>query len=231
MTAATTRPGATVRTPVCKAGLDGQPGGTHAGNWDVYEPAGGCHVRPRAAQGGSEQFAETRLTPRRSRSLTNQLPAGTEHTGEVDRSDQLVARPGARRSAVRWLLGMVLAGVFAMHVLSQPSAAGGHGMLMGLQSGQSTLIHSQDGSATGSMASTPPTTVMATPDNSMSSMAACCILFLVVGAAAALLALLVSVDARTAVMQRLLFSGLLDLSRRGPPGRRPPRISLCVLRV
>ncbi|MDQ6656936.1 MAG: hypothetical protein M3Z00_01660 [Actinomycetota bacterium] len=130
--------------------------------------------------------------------------------------------------AGRWLLiGLVLSGVVAMHVLSEPATSGGHGMMMDARLGQSApMMHDQDGGAAASMGSAVPQ-VMATDG----SMAACCILFLVAGAAAAMAAMLISIRARAAVVLRQLFAGVLDPSPRGPPGRRPPRISLCVQRV
>ncbi len=117
-----------------------------------------------------------------------------------------------------------------MHVLSEPSADGGHGMVMDLQTRHNTTIYGQNSSATTSMDSAAATTMLM-PDSSMSSMATCCILFLVVGAATVMLALLVATTAQAAVGTLPPFSGVLERSPRGPPGRRPPRISLCVLRV
>ncbi len=145
-------------------------------------------------------------------------------------SDQLSTRSGVGLLAVRWLLiGVVLSGVVAMHILSEPAAGGGHGVLMDVKAGQITSMHDQDSASMGAMAGAPA--VMAMPDGSMGSMAACCILFLVVGAVAALLTMLFSVRARAAVVLRPLSSGLLNISPRGRPGRRPPRIFLCVQRV
>jgi len=139
------------------------------------------------------------------------------------------------------LVGAVLTGVIAMHVLSAHQAGGGHGMVLhGQQLAGGTSVSEHAGTMTMSMPaaeSTPAAAefgaavlIPAMPGGSMGSMATC-ILFLVVGAATVLLALPTSGSARTSMPTQRLFAGLLDLSPRGPPGSGAPRISLCVLRV
>jgi hypothetical protein len=170
------------------------------------------------------------------------LGRNSVHTGGVHESGQLPSRVSVRWLAARWVLvGAVLSGVFAMHVLSAHQAGGGHGMVLdGQQLATGTSVTEHGGTMTMSMPAAKSTPAEAEfgagvlmptmPGGSMGSMATC-ILFLVVGAATVLLALLTSGSARTSMLTQRLFAGLLDLSPRGPPGSGPPRISLCVLRV
>ncbi|MGI8417864.1 MAG: hypothetical protein ACR2P2_17005 [Nakamurella sp.] len=146
-----------------------------------------------------------------------------------------IGQPSSRTAPsyrlARWiLLTVVMVGIFAMHVLSQPEPAGGHGMLMQPKSVAAmpmpTTTHhpAEPVAATGSAR---PATFGALATGMSGSML-CCILFLAAGGLLMLLA-----SSRRADIAGSARPGLLRwaVPQRGPPGRRPPQISLCVLRV
>ncbi len=131
------------------------------------------------------------------------------------------ARKGMSRIAARWLLiGVLVAGVLGMHVLSQHDSAGGHGLVVNAV-----------------MADTPSHAVAAIPlpaadvaapsvPHGPGGLIAACLLALVVVIGLALL-LLGQARRDRSRTDRLVF----DLTRRGPPVKGPSRLSLCVLRV
>lgn len=135
-----------------------------------------------------------------------------------------------RQSPVRWaLLLAVIAGIFAMHVLT-PGDGPGHGSLP-------TAAGTHDGMTAEPMAEpvmAPEgfvTAWAAPPPMSQHGDMAGCILFLVVGGALLLLAALARRSATLGApgpvsARRVLF----DLRRRGPPVGRP-RLALGVIRV
>lgn len=140
----------------------------------------------------------------------------------------------------RWLLvGLVMAGIVGMHVLSAPDSGEGHGMVM---TAQRTELGHTDGHGATSAApmlmsdaaageAIGATSVAAAGGNGMSGSMAMCLLFL--GAAAAALAVLMlrmRRKARPAGHSCPAASGWGPFLR-GPPGADPPRIALCVLRV
>ncbi|MGI8415503.1 MAG: hypothetical protein ACR2P2_04730 [Nakamurella sp.] len=150
----------------------------------------------------------------------------------------LTGQPSPRTAPwllTRWiLLALVLAGIVAMHVLSQPEPAGGHDMLMQPQSAASMPLSMTDQhhaiEAVAAMNSGGPA-IFGTAGVGMSGSMLCCILFLAAGALLILLMLLASI--RRADVVGSARPGLLlwAVLRRGPPGGRSPRISLCVLLV
>ncbi|WP_090475584.1 DUF6153 family protein [Nakamurella panacisegetis] len=135
--------------------------------------------------------------------------------------------------AARWLLlGLVIAGIVGMHVLSEHDAGGGHGMMMNPGAVAAEPAHHGAMPAAMNTASGGPM-MSGVPDSGggMSSGMAACILFLVIGAGLVALALLVlrrAAGRPAAAGPWWLGSGR---SERGPPGSGAPRISLCVLRV
>jgi hypothetical protein len=148
----------------------------------------------------------------------------------------LPQRPDGRalRWAGRWVLIVtVLAGVFAMHVLSEHDDAGGHEMgvvamntaSISVASDQLTLRHD------GALAAAESMLMPAPPGDPISRSMAECILFLAAGVALAFLVLRTLRRTRPADAGRRSPTGLRGWVQRGPPGPRPPRISLCVLRV
>lgn len=167
-----------------------------------------------------------------------QLTGRSVHTVDVHGSGRHPELHTPRWPAARWLLiGMVLSGLVAMHILSQHQAAGGHGMFIGHpQPASGVSGHQHQDEPTNGM----PLTVSADhgaalaapawPAGSVGSMAAC-VLFLIVGGGAVLSTRSATGRARTPVDDGRLSSGRLDLAPRGPPEGAPPRISLCVLRV
>ncbi|MEJ7650799.1 MAG: hypothetical protein WKF57_17435 [Nakamurella sp.] len=146
-------------------------------------------------------------------------------------------RPSARSAVLRWLLvSLVLAGVIAMHVLSQHDAAGGHhGSMLGDSASMMAVPDSHDGHGAGEMVAVVPgagaaMVMPAAPSGGDLSMAAC-ILFLVVGAGTVLLALLAALRRRFEPFAARSSASRATSIPRGPPHIGPPRISLCVLRV
>ena len=135
-----------------------------------------------------------------------------------------------RQSPVRWaLLLAVIAGIFAMHVLT-PGDGPGHGSLP-------TAAGTHDGMTAEPMAEpvmAPEgfvTAWAAPPPMSQHGDMAGCILFLVVGGAALILLLLrYRAGSGTAGLGRLAGIAVTDMRRRGPPDRWP-RLALCVIRV
>lgn len=142
----------------------------------------------------------------------------------------------------RWLLvGLVMAGIVGMHVLSEQDSGAGHGMVMTPQSmapGQAdghvelvagTMVMA-DADAHGGHATVAASVVAAA--GGMSGSMAMCLLFL--GAGAAALGLLLMLRLRRADRTKghaSTTAGGCGLFLRGPPGGDPPRIALCVLRV
>jgi hypothetical protein len=119
-----------------------------------------------------------------------------------------------------------------MHVLSEHDAGGGHGMMV---NPTAAAAHHSKHMAMPADVAMPAggVTLAAAPasDGGLSSGMEACILFLAIGVSLILLALLVKrcADRKQPTGKRLWLWSVH--SQRGPPGARPPRISLCVLRV
>lgn len=181
-------------------------------------------------------------------------PTGTEPGDQAVRHGRLRIRntecvvhseyPAARPCAwplVRWLIiGVVLAGVFAMHVLGEHDSGGGHGMLVeshDMPAAVSSPIDSHAGivsiaAESGSQALLAVMPVAAlTPGTATQASMDTCILFLVIVGGLVLLMLLASGRPKDLVGPSRQGLPWWTLWRRGPPGSGPPRISLCVLRV
>lgn len=166
-------------------------------------------------------------------------------------NEQLSPRRGATRLLGRWvLIALVLAGVFAMHVLAQHDAAdGGHGMLMEphatamiptLPSSATDMVMTggNAGPATESAAVGPGAELAAVPASAVAPSGgdstvemACCVLFLTAVGALVLSLLLASGQSAAAAPGTRHPAFLPTYLRGPPPGPAPPRISLCVLRV
>lgn len=154
----------------------------------------------------------------------------------MDPTGQQSSRTAPSYRLARWiLLTLVMAGIFGMHVLSQPEPAGGHGMLMQPRSAaampMSMTDHHHSAEPVAATGWPRPDTFIATVSTGMSGSMLCCILFLAAGGLLILLMVLATIrraDVAGSTQPSLL---LWAVSRRGPPGGRPPRISLCVLRV
>jgi len=165
-------------------------------------------------------------------------------------NEQLSPRRGATRLLGRWvLIALVLAGVFAMHVLAQHDAAdGGHGMLMEPHATAMApaLSSSTDRVMTGGNAGPAPESAAVGPGAELAAVPAsavapsggdstvemaCCVLFLT-AAGALVLSLLLASGQSAAAAPGTRHPAFLPTYLRGPPpGPAPPRISLCVLRV
>lgn len=142
----------------------------------------------------------------------------------------------------RWLLvGLVVAGVFGMHVLSAPDDGVGHGMVMTAQamdSEQASVHGGAPSSPTMQMdghfevrsdhASAP--TVPSTPPPMPAAMAMCLLFLAAAAAVVAILTLAVGRSDRAAGQRSATGLGL-GRSWRDPAGAAPPRIALCILRV
>lgn len=142
----------------------------------------------------------------------------------------------------RWLLvGLVVAGVFGMHVLSAPDHGVGHGMVMTAQamdseqasvhgSAPSTSTIQMDGhfEVRSDQASAPA--VPSTPPPMPAAMAMCLLFLAAAGAVVAILTLAGGRSDRAAGQRSATGLGL-GHSWRDPPGAAPPRIALCILRV
>ena len=137
--------------------------------------------------------------------------------------------------AVRWLLlGAIIAGILAMHVLNAANSGGGHrGMPMSASGNGSARMTTgmampgidqavPDGPATA-------TQLSAVPGTGMSPMS-CCVLFLVSAAGLLVLRRTSGGQATTgpAASHHLASPGI---AQRGPPGAVRPRIALSIQRV
>jgi hypothetical protein len=181
--------------------------------------------------------ARSNLMPTHRRSRRSQLAAGSLTASLSTRRKPVSGRPGWWVVA-RWLLlGAVIAGVLAMHILSAADSGGSHrsmampsasatppaasaSMVMDMPAVKSPVqaMHPINGTQLGAVAGV-----------DMSPMS-CCVLFLV--SAVGLVLLVRSYRARTAATAggtrgRAAPSTL----QRGPPGPGYPRIALSILRV
>ncbi len=139
----------------------------------------------------------------------------------------------------RWLLvGLVLAGIIGMHVLSEQDAGVGHGMVMTAQTMRSAhagvysepdpvpmLMTDQAETRTGQVTASPAT------DGGMPGSMAMCLLFLAAGVAALALLLLRLCRTIRAAGQASVAGRGWGYFLRGPPRAASPRIALCILRV
>ncbi len=134
------------------------------------------------------------------------------------------------------LIGLIIAGIFAMHVLGSHDPDGKHSMPMGMPA----MVAAHSGAAGPSShmdqlpvdAAAGDSTVRAAAGDGMSGSMVGCILFLAsVGGLvlALLLAIGVAGGGRTDGFSARWAWTLRR--RRGPPGTAPPHFSLCVLRV
>lgn len=134
---------------------------------------------------------------------------------------QTRARQGSSSWAARWLLiGILVAGVIGMHVLSQHDSAGGHRLVIDAVTADSprSIYPAAAQQVSDSAAPSLP--------GGVSGLTAACILALVVVGGLVLLFLGQARRDRDAA-GRFVF----DVIGRGPPVPGPSRLSLCVLRV
>lgn len=170
----------------------------------------------------------------------------------MDRYPPITSATVLARLLGRWvLLGAVIAGVLAMHVLSEPDGFDGHTMPDGMMStvnapmaadmspsamadaGQPDMLAPGSSGRTAAAASATPSRSQTTASPGPDAMAAmtCCVLFLLIAAGLLLAWLLQVIRERptrrvgSAAMQRF------SLRRRGPPSTLTPQTLLCVLRV
>lgn len=140
------------------------------------------------------------------------------------------------------LLGAVIAGVLAMHILSEPDGLDGHSMPAGMvvnpemaaasnMPGMGMGAGRADPKAAAQPAATAVSATMTASDSSGMAAMTCCTLFLLTVAGLLLMLLLRAIRRRPAT--HLTSSALQRFSqrRRGPPIVSAPRILLCVLRV
>lgn len=139
----------------------------------------------------------------------------------------------AARAGLIGLVGFVIAGIFATHVLSSHDHGGGHAMPVGLGSSAVTVgpmsghAHSQPQATSQTVtASTAVAPGGSTPADFMTG----CILFLT-SVAGLILALLLAQVARTRITHTNISRWSWALHRRGPPGTGRPLASLCILQV
>jgi hypothetical protein len=142
--------------------------------------------------------------------------------------------------SARWLMvGLVIAGIVGMHVLSVQDPGEGHGMVMTPQSMESDWADGHGDLSAGPMvmsgagapgqATVAPS--VAAGGNGMSGSMVMCLLFLGAGAAALALLVLHMRRADGPVRHPSRTGRGWGCLLRGPPGADPPRIALCVLRV
>ena len=144
----------------------------------------------------------------------------------------------ASRAALVALVGLVIAGIFAMHVLGSHDQAGEHSMPASMPTAamdqQMHLGQAGMAAQMGDVIAAPEAghfAVTADTDHGMSGSMGSCVLFLA-AVGGLVLALLLAfgsaagggVDAFTSWSARMV-------RRRGPPTTAPPHFSLCVLRV
>ncbi len=167
---------------------------------------------------------------------------GTGEMGTAGRKNHAHARLLGRGL----LLGLVLVGIFGMHVLTPDDGLGAHGALpMTGATGNHGAMADQSVAAPGP-GPMMPAPEMSAPAASMVISAsaeadsgsgmnhaamASCILFLAAGVAALVLALLRYRRTTWSVGTGRVGNGKTDVRRRGPPGRFRPRVALCVIRV
>lgn len=150
-----------------------------------------------------------------------------------------VPRQLAAVSVRRLMVGLVIAGIVGMHVLSVQDPGGGHGMVMTPQSMESGRVDGHGDlteapmAMSGADATGQPTVAPSVPagGNGMSGSMAMCLLFLGAGAAALALLMLRLRRADGPVRHPSTTGRGWGYLLRGPPGTDPPRIALCVLRV
>ena len=142
----------------------------------------------------------------------------------------------------RWLLvGLVMVGLFAMHVLSAPDHGVGHGMVMTAQAmgSEQARVHGSapssstiqlDGHFEVRPGQASASSVPSTPPPMPGAMAMCLLFLAAAAAVVAILALAVGRSDRAAGQRSATGLGL-GHSWRDPPGAAPPRIALCILRV
>jgi hypothetical protein len=171
-------------------------------------------------------------------------PARMSQTRRMGRTERQTTRRGAARLVGRWLLiGWVLTGVVAMHVLAQHDPGGGHGMLMDPHAAVSSTYtepmsmvgqgHHPTAvpAAVAAVVMAPVASGLRTPSGSdMGGAMAGCILFLTAAIASVVVLLLLASRRNSEGLSSFRSTWWQSLLR-GPPGPRPPRISLCVLRV
>lgn len=130
------------------------------------------------------------------------------------------------------LIAAVMAGLLAMHVLSQHDAGGGHGAVLAPAAASTGQVGQHHPSAVVEHAAPTRDTAgfsPAPPEHGMSM--AECILFLA-AAVSVLIALLLAALTRRRAVDAAAPTRRAEMGRRrGPPWRRPPRLTLCVLRV
>lgn len=171
--------------------------------------------------------------------------AGISQTWRMGRTEQLVTRRRAAKLIGRWLLiGWVLTGVVAMHVLAHHDPGGGHGMLMDPHAATASSKYpalmsmvgqdhhpAGDPAAAAAVVMAPVAAGEPAPSGSdMGGAMAGCILFLT-AAVASVVVLLLLASSRNSEGSSSFRSTSRQILLRGPPGPRRPRISLCVLRV
>lgn len=153
------------------------------------------------------------------------------------------ARPAARladasaaRAGLVALIGMVIAGIFAMHVLGSHDQDGGHAM--SVTTPDVVAAHSSTAHSSSDMADMAVVTAAAggsvvgvDPGHGMSGSMAGCILFLAAVGGPVLALMLALAVARSRNPDAFDARGFSKIRRRGPPGAAPPHFSLCVLRV
>lgn len=174
-----------------------------------------------------------------------QRPAPRRRRQTLHRSVTLIVVTSARRAArpvdacaaragLVMLIGLIIAGIFAMHVLGSHDQDGEHSMPAGMPA--MVAAHSGAADTSSHMDQLPvdaagDSTVRAAAGDGMSGLMVGCILFLAsVGGLvlALLLAIGVAGGGRT---DGFSARWAWTLRRRGPPGTAPPHFSLCVLRV
>lgn len=185
-----------------------------------------------------------RLLPRFRKSVR---PCG--YSEPMDQYPLTAPAAALARWWARWvLLGAVIAGVLAMHVLSEPEGFDGHSMPAGMvTSAEMAVARDVPVMPAMAMAGTGADTRlpapqpaagalvadMMTPDPGGMSGMTCCILFLLTGAGILLLALLLRVICRQPDLPlgSKALQHFWQRRRAGPSPAPAPRISLCVLRV
>lgn len=145
----------------------------------------------------------------------------------------------AARSALLALIGLVIAGIFAMHVLGSHDQDGDHSMSVsapGVVAAHASAAHpGSDMSDMADMAVVAAagdgSAVTSAAGHGMPGSMAGCILFLV-GVGGLVVALMLALALAGGRNPDVFDArGSFRIRRRGPPGTAPPHFSLCVLRV
>lgn len=145
--------------------------------------------------------------------------------------------PAASRAALAALIGLVIAGIFAMHVLGSHDQAGEHSMPAGMPTvaaEQMHMGHADMAPRMGEVATAPAAgnfALSAGTGDGMSGPMGSCILFLAAVGGLILALLLAFGSADGGGTDAFASWSARTVRRRGPPTTAPPHCSLCVLRV